>query len=337
MRKIYVTLDEFIEKIIESENYCFICLEHKSSKVFNDEHVIPKWILKHFNLYNKRINLPNSTSFKYGNYVIPCCATCNTELSKFYEYPLSELFKSSFDEIINEIKSDTKLFIKIYHWLTLIFIKTHIKTTFLNKHQNSKIGTGKIGDSIEWNNLHHIYLMSRCHYAHAKIERAVYGSMFFFKSLNGEHIEKFDYVDSSVSRCILLKINELSVMVCFDDGRAGISLMQNTLDKLEGNLHPLQLREILAHLSYINVNLKERPVFQSIHNETYQIIEATFPDSNPQLISKDLQNFQIGDFLAVFVRGYIYNQENKDIIINEIREEKRGYLFDGNENFYSME
>lgn len=336
MKKIFVSLNEFIEKIIESDDYCFICLEHKSTKKFNDEHILPKWILKHFDLFKQKITLPNSSKIFYGKYIIPCCLECNFKLSEIYETPISDLLKKPFEKIILEISKDENLLKKLYHWLALIFIKTHIKTTLLNEHQNPQLGKGKIGDRIEWKYLHHIYLMSRTHFTDAKINKNVYGSILIFQALNGNEIEDFDYVDSSVSRCVLLKINEFCIMSCFDDGGLSLSFLDVLINDIKGGLHPLQLREVLAHLSYLNVNLKERPVFQSWHNKTKQIIEADMPNSNPELVNKELQQFQVGDFLANFVDNYFIDNINKQQLLNEIKEGKRGYLFDSNGNFYNM-
>ena len=55
------------------------------------------------------------------------------------------------------------------------------------------------------------------------------------------------------------------------------------------------------------------------------------------MIDKELQQFQIGDFLAVFADNYLTGHEDKQRLLNEIKEGKRGYLFDINGNFYSME
>lgn len=336
MKKMFVSLDEFKEKIIESDDYCFICLEHKTSKKFNDEHILPKWILKHFSLFNQKITLPNSSKFTYGQYVIPCCEECNLRLSEIYETPISVLLKRPFDEILEEINSNKDLLNKIYIWLALIFTKTHIKTTLLNEYQNIKLGEGKIGDRIEWDYLHHIYILSRAHFTNAIINKNVFGSILIFKALEGDNVESFDYVDSSISRCILLKINQFCILSCFDDGKAGLSFISENLNKLKGNLHPLQLRELLAHLSYINVNLTERPNFQSKYTKTSHIIEAKIPENSPTLIAQEHQQFQIGDFLATFADSYLGDFKDKEKILAEMKEGKRGYLFDINGDFYDM-
>ncbi len=336
MNNIFVSLDDFKNKVICSSDYCFICLESRSVKDFNDEHILPKWILKYFKLFNKRINLPNNSQFTYGKYVIPCCADCNSSLSTEYENPISELLKQPFEVIIEQIRKDKKLLNKLYHWLSLIFIKTHIKTTLLNKFQNPNLGEGKIGDDIEWNYLHHIYLMSRVHYTNAVVNDDVYGSILILKAINDSSVDDFDYVDSSVSKCVLLKINDFCIISCFDDGKAGVSFLSGTVEQFKENLHPLQLREVLAHLSYINVNLAERPVFQSKYNAEHQIIEANYPSSSPQLIDREKQQFQIGDFLEVFAKSYFPKDKNSEILLREIKNGTRGYLFDSKGEFFNM-
>jgi len=337
MKKIYVNLDEFKTKIVNSDEYCFICLEHNSSKSFNDEHVLPKWILKKFKLFDKTINLPNNSKFRYGQYVIPCCVDCNTRLSEVYEIPLSNLLKLPFDEIIEQIKKDQKIIQKIYHWMSLIFIKTHIKTTLLKKFLNPKRGTGKIGDDIEWAYLHHIYLMSRVHYTNATVNNDVYGSTLIFSAMNEDSNEGFDFVDSWVTRSIFIKIDEIAIICCLDDGKAGISFISRWIDKLESPLHPLQLKEILAHLGYINLNLAERPTFQSRHNKVHQIIEANYPESPPSLVKKERQQFQIGDILDFFAKShYMPENKNNKNILAEIKAGTRGFLFDSDGKFYKM-
>lgn len=178
--------------------------------------------------------------------------------------------------------------------------------------------------------------MSRAHFGNTTIKDDVYGSIFIFKATNNSSVDSFDYLDSSVSRCLLLKINEFCIITCFDDCKAGMSFLSETINAFRGNLHPLQLREVLAHLSYINVNLAERPQFQSIHNEENHTIRVIHPESPPYLISKEDQQFQIGDFLETFAKDYFPNDEKSLKLLQEIKNGTRGYLFDSDGKFYNM-
>jgi len=68
---LFYSLEDFKGQIVEG-NDCFICGVSRGVKEFNDEHILPEWLLRRYNLYNNKIFLPNGASVKYGKYKIPC-------------------------------------------------------------------------------------------------------------------------------------------------------------------------------------------------------------------------------------------------------------------------
>jgi hypothetical protein len=54
---------------------CVFCEDVANSK----EHIIPKWLQKHFNLENQRLGLWNNTTIFYTNALVPACKRCNSE------------------------------------------------------------------------------------------------------------------------------------------------------------------------------------------------------------------------------------------------------------------
>src|SRR5688572_27704570 len=62
---------DFMEKIIFG-NCCFVCGAVPGSKPFNNEHIIPHWLLKIFRSHTDVMILPNKTTIRYGSYVVPC-------------------------------------------------------------------------------------------------------------------------------------------------------------------------------------------------------------------------------------------------------------------------
>ena len=81
---VYFHPEDFIQQIV-LENGCFICGAKLGTKVFNDEHILPNWLLSKYNLHNKTVSLPNSVEYTYSKYKISCCQDCNYELSKHFE------------------------------------------------------------------------------------------------------------------------------------------------------------------------------------------------------------------------------------------------------------
>ncbi len=84
---LYFSCERFVRDIAEG-NCCFICGADKATTKFNDEHVIPDWVLKRFRLHSRTITLPNDTEFSYGRYKIPCCERCNSLLGSTFETPI---------------------------------------------------------------------------------------------------------------------------------------------------------------------------------------------------------------------------------------------------------
>jgi len=73
---IFFSTERFVKDICHG-GCCFICGVEPSSVPFNDEHILPNWLLRKYDLHNHTITLPNGEEVKYGGYTIPCCESCN--------------------------------------------------------------------------------------------------------------------------------------------------------------------------------------------------------------------------------------------------------------------
>lgn len=60
---LFFSLDRF-KKDICFGNCCFVCGAAPGAKDFNDEHVMPQWILRKYGLYNRNINISNGTGLR---------------------------------------------------------------------------------------------------------------------------------------------------------------------------------------------------------------------------------------------------------------------------------
>lgn len=141
---LYFGVPRFIRDIGEGD-CCFVCGASPSSTVFNDEHILPDWILRRYNLHSLRITLPNRQYLTYGGYKIPCCEACNASMSNEFEVPMSVIFAQGYHALVKHIERDGPL--KLFQWLNLIFLKTHLKDKFLRFHLDSRQGQEKIASS----------------------------------------------------------------------------------------------------------------------------------------------------------------------------------------------
>ena len=106
-KTVYFGFEDFKAKIVEGD-CCFICGALKEEKEFNDEHIIPNWILRRYELHNRLINIATERNVQYGKYVVPCCKECNSQLGDLIETPLSKLLTKTYDELVESLKTDSE-------------------------------------------------------------------------------------------------------------------------------------------------------------------------------------------------------------------------------------
>ena len=110
-------------------------------------------------------------------------------------------------------------------------------------------------------------------------------------------------------------------------------MFKEFIDKIEGPLSSFQLREILAHLNFININLKERPVYQSNIKSDGNYYNTSIIPEDICLIEEGKRISSPGEFLEFYVHEMIGNINNRETIINEIGEGKRNFLIDKKDQF----
>jgi hypothetical protein len=73
---------------------CFLCGTKLDDRTRTAEHVIPKWLLRRFDLWNERITLVNGSRVPYRYATVPACAGCNTGPLNDLETQVSVAFTS---------------------------------------------------------------------------------------------------------------------------------------------------------------------------------------------------------------------------------------------------
>jgi hypothetical protein len=157
-----------------SGDCCFICGAKPGSKPFNNEHILPEWILRRYDLFARTIKLPNEVFVRYDRYTIPCCAECNDLMGGEIETPISAALRGgpeSFAAFIREAGQN------VFIWLGLIFLKTHLKDRKYRVHLDQRMGDDKIADQYEWEDLHHLHSIVRCFYTGCQVDKDSIGSL----------------------------------------------------------------------------------------------------------------------------------------------------------------
>lgn len=259
---IYFGLERFVRDLCLGD-CCFICGVKPGDAPFNDEHVIPKWILRRYNLFDRMINLPNGTTLRYGRYTVPCCEACNTLMGRMIEEPIRQIVEAGSDAVVAHLKTDGVL--KFYVWIGLIFLKTHLKDRRLRAHLDQRKGFAAISEDLDydWAGLHYLHTLVRCFATDAGISTSALGSLIALPVQPDASGISFDFGDLYQAQTMMLRLDDFALLACFNDGMcAGLFLKQKT-DRITGPVSDMQLRELITDLSYINLHLKNHVVLQS--------------------------------------------------------------------------
>jgi hypothetical protein len=259
-RVLLFSVERFVNDIGEGD-CCFICGAFPGSKPFNNEHVIPDWVLAKHGLHSRRISLPNQADLAYGRYTVACCQECNYQMAQVYEEPISELIAAGYDAVRQHfLRNGPKL---LFPWLALIFIKTHLKDKHLRVHLDTRMGTERIAEWYRWEELHHIHCIARSFYTGARLDATAFGSLAVLAAHGGDLPDDFDYGDQYAAKTMLLQVGEVTFITVLNDSCIASNFLSPMMRVIAGPLAPLQLREVMARLAYANLMLKTRPDFHS--------------------------------------------------------------------------
>lgn len=327
----FFSIEEFAKRIAGDENCCFVCGEKRDIKNFNNEHIISDWILSKFNLHSRRITLPNMTGFSYGSYVIPCCEECNSLMENIFETPISRAFNEGYSGIVNYIQEDNFNSTKIFVWLCLIFTKTHLKDATLILERDRRISDGSpISDIYGMKSLHHVYCLARSFFTNAKFSPPNMGSLICLPAKVSEDFELFDYIDWVDTKTILLRIDDIAIISVLNDCCAVLGKITPILDRIQGALSPVQLREIFAHFSYCSTLLENSPTFRSQVTDSGHVIKANL-DEAP--IFQDFNNEDYGTYLHSACYDLIKNSPNYNEIEEVVKSGNLSFITDENGSF----
>ena len=260
-RVLLFSCEQFITDICDGDG-CFICGAASGSKAFNDEHVIPRWVLRRFCLFDQQVTLPNSERRHYRSYTMPCCQDCNDLLGKRVETPVSDLLSGAYDDIVPRLDSDNLHL--LFHWLCLIFLKTHLKDRAVRVHRDPRLGRETVGAGYFWPDLHHLHCVSRATYVGADVAPEVMGSLSIFKVEDPTSDGGFDYADMTHEQAVVLRLGDFGVAAVLNDSGAAAIGIRHHLAKIDRAITMVQLREVGVRLGVANSDLLNRPEFGSL-------------------------------------------------------------------------
>jgi hypothetical protein len=327
---LYFSAARFVTDIAEGR-CCFVCgVPPESGKVFNEEHVLPDWLLRAMALHSKKISLPNDIRTQYGKYKIPCCQSCNSELNENYEKPISDALSKGHESFCDFVEGQGREL--VYCWLALIFFKTHLKDReFIFNVKDRSSLPFSIGDVYDYYDLHHAHCLLRAPLLNARVDQGVIGSLIALPARLGTEpdSEDFDYCDIYMSKTVALRFGETALFAVLDDSRVTTVFLQNHLSRIVAPILPMQLREIHAHIAYLSANLEERPRFGTAVDDDGRVsIVTKFPTAPPRLRANEVAPFR--EFLQTSAESVLRQRPETEEIRALIAADSWSWLFDEN-------
>jgi hypothetical protein len=266
---VYFSTQRFVNDICFGD-CCFICGAPPDSVVFNNEHILPEWILRRYSLFDRTITLPNENRVRYDRYTVPCCASCNGIMGEKIEEPVSAIISAG-PESVNEFLTKGGL-LKFSVWMGLIFLKTHLKDRLLRQHLDPRKGTQAIADQYDWSDLHHLHTLVRCFYSGSEVTQEAVGSFLSLPVRRETSPDDFDFLDLNVAQTLMIRLNDLALIAVFNDSGGAMNWFEQKLSRVTGPVSELQLREIAVELAFLNLHLDPRPIFHSEIDKTNEVI-----------------------------------------------------------------
>lgn len=302
-RVILMTCDQFVRTICNG-NACFVCGVSPEEAEFNDEHIVPRWVLRRFGLFDKEITLPTGERRKYGGYRVQCCSKCNSLLGDQVETPVSQLLLGTYEEVCHRLEEPHAEEL-LFTWLSLLFLKIHLKDGKVPVHRDRRRGTSVIGDAYEWEVLHHIHAVARSPYTGARLHQGVVGSVCVYEVHTSGDREQYDYVNFTNEHTLAVQVGNIGIVAALTDAGAARIAWLKHLAAIDGPLNNIQLREVAAMLAVANANLVDRPVFGTFSAEGHDPAIFCRPPSG-QLGPYDPEEF--GHALLFVVQQYVAKQ-----------------------------
>jgi hypothetical protein len=200
---IVFSIERFIQDVCLGES-CFLCGANAESKTFNDEHVLPEWLLRYCGLFDSEIILPNEGRVRYDRYKVPCCAECNELMGSLLERPISDAIKGGYNHLSDWIMRGGGF--KVFVWMVLIFFKTHLRDRTHRLQLDARRGAAKISGEYDWKALHHLHSLVRGFHINSVIDERAMGSFLILPVMVSDLVDRFDFGDLLIPQTMFVRI-----------------------------------------------------------------------------------------------------------------------------------
>jgi len=252
---------------------CFLCAQSLQDIDSTDEHVIPRWAQKRYDLWDQKLTLLNQTFIPYRQLTVPCCKECNT-------YKLQPIELAMADAVLKGPQAVRDLGWKpLFLWLGKIFYGILYRELFLLLDRSANDGvTITTPEMLQQYETHVLFLQQ----ARETIELVDFcpGSFFIFRTQCLKYPQyQWDFCDNIDTMFIAIRMGDVGIISILQDGGAQQYDEEGYKDLYDLPLHPIQFRELCAQFSYRSTLSTRTPKYFTIEgtpHKTYQLPLAGF-------------------------------------------------------------
>lgn len=284
-------------------NQCFLCGRFLFEN-FTVEHIIPRWILRRFDLFDQRMNLLNGTSIPYRNLTIPCCDECNT----VYLSRIESVMEAAVREGPDSVKKVNPM--TLYVWMGKIFYGMILKDlNLLLDRKDPSAGYLQDTENIKGYSALHGFLQSAR--AEIRFEGFFPGSIFVFEINIEDDFPSFDFADNPIGMTIFLRLGNIGLIACLkDDGKILLELEKLYRSTQGKKIQPIQFDEFSAIIFYRAVSMIRTGNYVGISSEIQVPILYSLPGYSLKPYFSDWDFPLLAKFLAAAWEKYGLNYDD---------------------------
>lgn len=260
---------------------CFLC-GAKLRKRRSDEDVFPKWLLRRYSAWDKKLTLLNGTEISYRRLKIPCCQNCNNRHLSQIEGRISEATRHGYEGITKVPR------LLLYLWMAKIFYGIHIREIQLPSNHAGQKGLLQAEHFRHFQTIHMLLQAARGR----AVPRIFPASIFLLRlqPFPPEH-ETFEYIDSLRARAAAFRLGDAGIISCLSDWGAVEAINLDAFDTAKSlALHPVQYMELAAWAFYYAGLVKDPDLMIAYGRRPFEIMPQ-IPDDGPEFDAPDMDEF----------------------------------------------
>jgi hypothetical protein len=260
---------------------CFLC-GAKLGKRRSDEDVFPKWLLRRYSAWDKKLTLLNDTEIPYRRLKIPCCRNCNNRHLSRIEGRIAEGMRNGYEGVTRLPR------LLLYLWMAKIFYGIHVREIQLPSNHAGQEGFLQAEHFRHLQTIHMLLQASR-----GRAIPQIFPASIFVLRLQPfpPEYETFEYIDNLRARTVAFRLGDVGIISCLSDWGAVEAINLDAFDTAKSlALHPVQFMELAAWAFYY-ASLTKDPDLMIGHGRRRFEIMPQISEDGPEFDAPDMDEF----------------------------------------------